>query len=219
MKRTSQPFFQTDFWLVRNSHDDVTKWKHFPCYWSSVNSPHKGQWRRTLIFSLICARINDWVYNHEAGDLRRHCTHYDVTVMPWLFIDYGTLCTKTQRVCNPLGLYHNWASINTLRPRQNGRRFADDTFKGIFLNENVRISIKISLKFVPKGPINNSPALVQIVAWRRPGDKPLSEAMVDCLLTHICVTRPQWVNIIQEIERLSYWFRAGILISDYGVDK
>ena len=50
--------------------------------------------------------------------------------------------------------------VYTLRPRQNGRRFADDTFKRIFLNENVRISIKISLKFVPKGPINNNPALV-----------------------------------------------------------
>ena len=84
--------------------------------------------------------------------------------------------------------------INTLRPRQNGRRFADDTFKRIFLNENVRISIKISLKFVPKGPIINNPALVQIMAWRRPGDKPLSEPMMVCLLTHICVTRPQWVK-------------------------
>ena len=54
--------------------------------------------------------------------------------------------------------------INSLRPRQNGRLFADDTFKRIFLNENVRISIKNSLKFVPKGPINNIPALVQIMA-------------------------------------------------------
>ena len=84
--------------------------------------------------------------------------------------------------------------INTLRPRQNGRRFADDTFKRIFLNENVRISIKISLKFVPKGPINNNPALVQIMAWRRSGDKPLSEPMMVNSLAHICVTRPQWVN-------------------------
>ena len=61
-------------------------------------------------------------------------------------------------------------SINTLRPRQNGRHFADDIFKRIFLNENVEISIKISLKFVPKGRINNIPALVQVMAWRRPGD-------------------------------------------------
>ena len=65
--------------------------------------------------------------------------------------------------------------VITLRPRQNGRHFADDIFKCIFLNENVSIAIKISLKFVPKGPINNIPSLVQIMAWRRPGDKPLSE--------------------------------------------
>ena len=72
--------------------------------------------------------------------------------------------------------------LNTLRPRQNSLCFADGTFKHIFLNENVRISIKISLKFVPKGTINNNPALVQIMAWRRPGNKPLSEpTMVDLL--------------------------------------
>ena len=84
--------------------------------------------------------------------------------------------------------------LNTLRPRQNGRRFADDIFKCIFVNENAWILIKMSLKFVPKGPINNIPALVQIMAWRRPGDKPLSEAMLVSLPTHICVSRPQWVN-------------------------
>ena len=84
--------------------------------------------------------------------------------------------------------------FNTFRPRQNGRHFADDTFKRIFVNENVRISINISLTFVPKGLINNIPALVQIMAWRRPGDRPLSEPMMVNLLTHICVTRPQWVK-------------------------
>ena len=56
------------------------------------------------------------------------------------------------------------------------------------------MSIKISLKIVPKGPINNNPALVQIMAWRRSGDKPLSDPMMVSLLTHICVTRPQWVE-------------------------
>ena len=85
--------------------------------------------------------------------------------------------------------------FNTLRPRQNGRHFADDTFTRIFVNENVTILIEITLKFVPKGPINNIPSLVQIMAWRRPGDKLLSEPMMVCLPTHICVTRPQWVNI------------------------
>ena len=82
--------------------------------------------------------------------------------------------------------------FNTLRPGQNGRHFADDIFKCIFLNENAWIPVKISLKFVPRGPINNIPALVQIMAWCRPGDMPLSEQMMDSLPTHICVTRPQW---------------------------
>ena len=86
--------------------------------------------------------------------------------------------------------------LNTLNPRQNGRHFADDTFKCIFVNENVWISITIWLGFVPKDPINNIQALVQIMAWRRPGDKPLSEPMMISLPTHICVTRPQWVKKI-----------------------
>ena len=81
--------------------------------------------------------------------------------------------------------------IITLRPRQNGRHFPDDMFECISLNENTSISIKISLKLVPRGPINNIQALVRIMAWRRPGDKPLSEPMMISSLTHICVTRPQ----------------------------
>ena len=85
-------------------------------------------------------------------------------------------------------------NFNKLRPRQNGRHFPDDIFKWIFLNENVCISINISLKFVPRGPINNTPTLVQVMTWRRTGDKPLSEPMLIRLPTHICVTRPQWVK-------------------------
>ena len=83
--------------------------------------------------------------------------------------------------------------LNTLRPRQNGRHFADDIFKCILLNENVWIGNKIPMKFVPKGSINNIPSLLQIMAWRRPGDKPLSQPMMVSSLMHICVTRPQWV--------------------------
>ena len=101
--------------------------------------------------------------------------------------------------CSPLGEVRTAGRVglvNTWRPRQNGRHFPDDIFKCIFFNENVWILLKISLKFVPKGPINKIPALVQIMAWRRPGDKPLSEPMMVSLLTHKCVTRPQWVNTI-----------------------
>ena len=70
-------------------HDGVIKWKHFPRYLpfvkgihrSPVDSLHKGQWRGALMFSLICDYINSWVNNREAGDLRRHNAHYDVTVI------------------------------------------------------------------------------------------------------------------------------------------
>ena len=84
--------------------------------------------------------------------------------------------------------------INISRPRQNGRHFPNDLFKCIFMNEKFCILIKISLKFVHKGPINNILALVRIMAWRRPGDKPLSEPMMISLMTHICIDRTQWVN-------------------------
>ena len=65
------------------------QWKHFPRYWpfvrgihrSTVNSPHKGQWRGALMFFFICVWINGWVNNREAGDLRRYRAHYDVIVM------------------------------------------------------------------------------------------------------------------------------------------
>ena len=71
-------------------HDDVIKWKHYPRNWqfvrgihrSPVNSPRKGQWGGALMFSLICAGMNAWVNNREAGDLKRHRANYDVTVCP-----------------------------------------------------------------------------------------------------------------------------------------
>ena len=63
-------------------------------------------------------------------------------------------------------------TFNTLRPRQNGQHFPNYIFKCIFFNENIWILIKISLKFVPQGPISNILALVQIMAWRQLGDKP-----------------------------------------------
>ena len=113
----------------------------------------------TLI-SVIVASPRSWVSHHNLG-----CwwCHSDLNLGINFFIHTG---------------------INTLRLRQNGRHFPDDIFKCFFLNENVWISITISLKFVPKGLINNIPALVQIMAWRRPGDKPLSQSYV----LRICAT-------------------------------
>ena len=70
-------------------HDDDIKWKHFPHYWpfvhgihwSPINSPHKGEWREALMFSLICAWTNGWVNKRDASQLRCHHAHYDITVM------------------------------------------------------------------------------------------------------------------------------------------
>ena len=135
--------------------------------------------------------------------------HYaiDLLLMPssatkdcnWLYLVFSD--TRAMSIHMPSNQYRQSVKmviisscLNTLRPRQNGRHFADGIFKCIFLNENVWIPLKISLTFVPKGPINNIPTLVQVMAWRRPGDKPLSEPMMVSLWTHICVTRPQWVN-------------------------
>ena len=88
-------------------HDDVIKWKHFPRNWpfvrgihrSPVNSPHKGQWRGALMFSLICVWINGWVNNREAGDLRRNRGHYDVIVMK----NKTLLHMSSRSSGNPLG--------------------------------------------------------------------------------------------------------------------
>ena len=66
----------------------------------------------------------------------------------------------------------------TLGERQNRRNVEDNIFKRIFLNGNCCVFIEISLRFVPKGPINNIPAFVQMMAWHRSGDKPLSESMI-----------------------------------------
>ena len=94
----------------------------------------------------------------------------------------------------PVSFMDQWSLVfNTLRLRQNGCHFPD-IFKCIFLNENVWISIKISLKFVPNGPINNIPALVQIMAWRRP-----------YFFMDICVTQPWWVKKRPELITYQVW--------------
>ena len=125
-----------------------------------------------------------WTYLFNFGKLRNTDTNIDADT------NTNTKSTTARIKAGAASA----AFVNTLRPRQNECHFADDIFKCIFLNKNCSIPIKNSLKFVPKGPINYIPALVQIMAWRRPGDRPLSEAMMVSLPTHICVTRPRWVN-------------------------
>ena len=90
---------------------------------------------------------------------------------------------------------YRWNLFNTKRPRQNSRHFPHDILKCISLNENIWFSIMISLNFVPMGTINNIPALVQIIVWRRSDDKPLSELVMVNLLTHICLYTLHWSGI------------------------
>ena len=94
---------------------------------------------------------------------------------------YDYLCQNahpTGRLRQHLSARVNIGTVNSSPPGQNGRQFADETFSCISVNEKFCIWIKISLECVPKGPINNIPALVQIMAWRLLGDKPLSEPML-----------------------------------------
>ena len=132
-----------------------------------------------------------------------YCAELEMVVIVCIYKYITVFDSHTARgfiITQPIICWLEIELLNSLSPRQNGRHFADDIFKCIFLNENIWIPIKISLKFVPKGPINNIPALVQIMAWRWPGDKPLSQPMMVSLPMHICVTRPQWVKFM--------WFKC-----------
>ena len=126
--------------------------KHFPRYWpfvrgihrSPVNSPHKGQWRGALMFSLICTRINGWVNNGEAGDLRRHLAHYVVTVMitvvspPKAGQVSNVTCFGSIKSCRMKTVQVQkwkkmntmmkmiWGWVNTLSSKQNRHHFTDD---------------------------------------------------------------------------------------------
>ena len=94
---------------IRMTIMTIIKWNHFPRYWpflrgilrSPANSPHKDQWRGALVFSLICAWINGWLNNREAGDLRHHRAHYDVTVVTTGLVSY-VVCQSTISMSQPV---------------------------------------------------------------------------------------------------------------------
>ena len=103
-------------------HDDVIKWKHFPRYWaflrgirrSPVNSPHKGQGRGALVFSLICAWANGWANHRGAGDLWRRCAHYNVTVMIYVCLaTYGPQ-TRLKKLFYVVGLLFGFQNVATM---------------------------------------------------------------------------------------------------------
>ena len=125
--------------------------------------------------------------NQDESTLQVLKIEYSRITRPWPWLLMPWLLVSTRNNFNCLCHLTHWG------PRQNGRNFPD-VFKCIFFDKNVWISIRISLKFVPKGPINSIPVLVEIMAWCWPGNKPLSEPIMVSLLPHICVTLPQWVK-------------------------
>ena len=155
-------------------HDDVIKWKHFPRYWpfvrgihrSPVNSPHKGQWRGALIFSLICVWINDWVNNREAGDLRRYRTCYDVIVKHFKLssVRCRPFCsTGHQRL--PVDMWmHHLAGQCVLRQEQIGCHYSDGISKSILLIVRFNIFIQISHKFGGLSPSTLKASIVKTVS-------------------------------------------------------
>ena len=171
---------------VIGQHSQIFRINH-PFWGELVDSPHKSQWRRALTFSSMCIWINGW-----ESYMRRHRTLYDVTVIchinteTWVPHAIHHLSTfYGQRpfllTCNNLT---RWSRFKV------SPVFPDAIFKSNFVNENIPISIKISLKC----PINNIPVLVWKMAWRCSGDKPLFEPMIVSLPAHICVFGPQWVT-------------------------
>ena len=115
-----------------------------------------------------------------------------------------TYCRSSISCIQPvLSCVLQWWHINSSSHGQNGSH----VFKCIFLNENIWVSNKISLKYVPWGLIDNMSALVQIMAWRRPGDKPLSEPM-------LIGTRGRWVNLFDSyLSWLFYWYRGTFMLT------
>ena len=124
------------------------------------------------------------------------------------------LILKWRPCCSGLNILTHWG--------QNGCKFPDDIFKCIFLNENVSISIKSSLKCVPRCPINNILAFDRVMYRRRPGNKPLFEAMMVSLLTHICISDKKFHQprlVIRTFYRQGRCSRGGHLCNEHCEEK
>ena len=177
-----------DFWsLELRFANDFRSWLHHSWKWLA----HRLTWQKKSLF-MVTHALNTLKILQPCTNIK--ICHHDMEL--WNFKCFQYVC-KSATGSNIPG------RLNTLRPRQDGRYFADDIFKCIFFNENGCILIKCSLKYVRKGSIDNNPPLVPIMAWRRSGDKPLSEPMLIILPTHICVTRPQWVKWCSTIFMIS----------------
>ena len=176
-------------WKMREPQHDVIQWKRFPRYWpfvwgihrSPVNFPHKGQRRGALIFSLICAWINGWVNNREAGDLRHHRAHYDVIVM---YIMYSGCIKRMFLLCVHIDSFFPWDLIEIL----------DLIFKQILVIDSTCTSCGIAIREVSPSDEKSTP-LVQVMAWRHQAKSHYPSQWWSSYMSPNCVTGPQWVNL------------------------
>ena len=160
---------------------------------------HRGYYH----FTMVC---NDLSTTHaKIKHIFHACKWTEILIFLWRYTD-PVSTVREKNYSATINFTSSWFHVCIERKRKtrqftnlsrekNDRHFADDIFKQqIFLNEKVRFLTKISLKFVPKGPFHNNPALVLIMAWRRIGDKPLSETMLTWITdAYICGTGGRWV--------------------------
>ena len=163
------------------SHDDVVKWKHFPRHWPfvrgihrwPVNSPHIGQGRGALVYSLICVGTNAWVNNGDAADLRRHRAHYDVIVMSkenaWIAEGEASLEVLTAQ---PVSNWQKLGRSGALTPDALAPAICSSNIKSIFFKLISTINHKYILHssestfwWMPKDLTDDFSTLVQIMAW------------------------------------------------------
>ena len=147
---------------IIGSDNGLSPGRHQAIIWSNAGI--------LLIGSLGVNSSDNWI-GIETFSIKK--MHLKMLSAKWRL--FGLSLNELMHISVYQGQSQDICCLNTLMARQNGRHFTDDTFKCIFLNQNVWIFSKVSRKLVPKGPIHNIPVLVQIMAWRHPGDKPLSE--------------------------------------------
>ena len=170
----------------------LTKWHLCIQVTSIANSIEKTRWPYNHLIAimefLILVRWHLFILRGQSSYWQLHCHSMPrIRLSKWPSSTPPGVAKKETLIFYISLLTHwGWDEMDAITQTR---------FKCIFLKENVWIlTKKISLKFVPKGPINNIPALVPIMAWRRPGNNPLSEPMMVSFLMHICITWPQWVN-------------------------
>ena len=179
--KSLQEYLNADYWLNCSYCSETTLQIFYPL--SLVNYPHKGQWHRALMFSLICVWINDWVNNHEAGDLRCYHTHYNVIVM-FSEIQFDGMKTWEQvytwlvLCCVYGGLTRGWDKMADIFQMTFSDAFTWLKMYELRLSLHWNLTLRDQLQY---------PTFVEIMAWHQIGNKPLSEPILIQFLMHKCI--------------------------------